>query len=298
MASLEHPDYTRKIMDNHRTDSLLTNDGVRIHYVDVGQGEPVVLLPGFSQTAAQFAKQITELSRDYRVIAVDHRGHGRSGKPDHGYRVSRLAGDLRDLIHTLDLREVTLLGHSLGCTVIWCYLDLFGGDRVGRLVLVDQAAVTSADLVPQEQAVELGGIFTAELAFGIAAGMRGANPDATAKMIVGMMHTPTLSGEDADWITEQNLLLPRKHAVTLHLDHYGNDWRDVLPRITVPTLVIGGASSFFDARVPRWVAAQIPGAQVRVFSEAERGSHLMFWENPELFNTVVREFLTTGRVTS
>ncbi len=278
-------------MDDRKTTYIETNDGVHIHYAEAGRGAPLLLVPGFSQSAEEFSKQIDDLSRDYRVIAVDHRGHGRSEKPDHGYRISRLAADLRDLIHALDLQDVSILAHSLGCAVIWCYWDLFGGERIGRLVLVDQGPVPAADLVAPEQAAELGAVFSAEMAFGIAAGLRGADAISTSESIVGMLHTPALSADDRAWLVEQNLLLPRQHAATLHLDHYGNDWRDVLPRISVPTLVIGGAASFFDARVAQWVAAQIPGAQHRVFSAAEGGSHLMFWENPTLFNAVVREFL-------
>jgi pimeloyl-ACP methyl ester carboxylesterase len=286
-------------MDDQRSGTVHTNDGVCISYIEAGAGSPVVLVPGFSQTAAEFSKQIADLSHDYRVIAMDLRGHGRSAKPDHGYRVSRLAADLRDLVEELDLREITLVGHSLGCTVIWCYWDLFAGDRIGRLVLVDQAAITAADLASSTaEAAELGGVFTAEAAWEIAAGLRGPDAVTTSSAIVHMMHTPMLSTEDFNWILEQNLLLPRQHAATLHLDHYGNDWRDVLPRLSVPTLVIGGEASFFPPSAAKWVAARIPRATLRIFSNSEAGSHLVFWENPELFNTVVREFISTGTVHS
>lgn len=281
----------RKLAGDLPTESFETGDGVRIHYVDAGRGHPVVMLTGFSQSAAEFGKQIDDLSSDYRVIAMDYRGHGASEKPDHGYRVSRLATDLRELLVHLDLQDATLLGHSLGCTVIWSYWDTYGRDRIDRLVLVDQAAVTTADLVPPDRVTELGGIFTFESVLGLTAAMREGAPEATARLLVDMMHTPEMSDDDVEWLVEQNQLLPRQHAATLTLDHCGNDWRDVLPRITVPTLVIGGAVSIFDARVPQWVAAQIPGAQCRVFSAEERGSHLMFWENDKLFNAVVREFL-------
>jgi non-heme chloroperoxidase len=281
-------------MSRHTQSTITTNDGIRIHYTESGDGPPLVMVPGFSQSAAEFRKQIDGLSNDHRVIAVDLRGHGASEKPDHGYRVSRLAADLRDLIDALGLQKVTLLGHSLGCTVIWCYWDLFGGDRVDRLVLVDQPALTAAELAPEGHAAEMGGVFTSEAALGIAAGLRGADAVGTSRAIVGMMHTPSLSTEDLDWIVEQNLLLPRPYAATLHLDHYGNDWRDVLPRITVPTLVVGGAVSLFAPVVAEWLASQIPDAKVRIFSESEAGSHLLFWENAELFNEVVREFLSDG----
>jgi non-heme chloroperoxidase len=281
-------------MAGRRNGYIVTNDSVRLHYAEAGAGAPLVLLPGFSQSAAEFGAQIDDLSRDYRVVAVDHRGHGESDKPQHGYRVSRLAADLRDLLEALDLRDVALLGHSLGCTVIWCYWDIFDRDRISRLILVDQAALTAADLAPAGRAADLGAIFTAQAGLGIAAELRGTDPVGTTRSIVDMMHTAAMSADEVEWIVEQNLLLPREHAATLHLDHYGNDWRDVLPRITVPTLVIGGEVSIFSPGVAQWVAAQIPGAQLRTFSEAESGSHLLFRENAELFNTVVRDFLSNA----
>jgi non-heme chloroperoxidase len=279
-------------MSEYKQGIIMTNDAVGIHYVEVGGGPPLVMLPGFSQSAAEFRKQLDGLGSDHRVIAMDHRGHGASEKPEHGYRVSRLAADLRDVLEALELHKVTLVGHSLGCSVIWSYLDLFGGDRVERLVLVDQPAVTAAELVPEGQAQKMGAIFTAEAAYDIAAGLRGDDATGVSRGIVDMMHTRSLSAVDFDWIVEQNMLLPRPMAATLHLDNYSNDFRDVLPRITVPTLVVGGVHSVFGADLAEWIAAQIPGARLRIFSDSEAGSHLMFWENSELFNLVVRKFLS------
>ncbi|MEU3184309.1 alpha/beta hydrolase [Streptomyces sp. NPDC006923] len=279
-------------MTGEKRSSVTTGDGVRISCAEAGEGAPLLLIPGIAQSAAEFRKQMDDLSRDHRVIAMDPRGHGESEKPDHGYRVSRLAADLRDLIETLELRDITLLGHSLGCSVIWSYWDLFGGDRISRLVLVDEPAVVAADRVPEERAAELGAIFSAETALGIAASLREADGADFWRSLVHTMHTPSLSAADFDWIIQQNARLPLEHTATLHLDHCGNDWRDVLPRITVPTLVIGGEVSIFPPGVARWTASRIPGAEARVFSEAEGGSHLMFWENAELFNAVVRDFVS------
>src|SRR5262245_25578862 len=71
--------------------SVTTNDGVTLRYVEAGSGKPIVCVPGWSQTAAQFKGQVDGLSESYRVIAVDMRGHGESDKPDHGYTIQRLA---------------------------------------------------------------------------------------------------------------------------------------------------------------------------------------------------------------
>jgi len=68
---------------------ITTNDGVKLHYLERGTGQPLVLLHGWSQTAEIFRHQIEALSSRCRVIAFDMRGHGQSEKPGFGYRVHR-----------------------------------------------------------------------------------------------------------------------------------------------------------------------------------------------------------------
>jgi pimeloyl-ACP methyl ester carboxylesterase len=75
--------------------SATTNDGIVLRYEESGSGKPLVCIPGWSQTAAQFKHQLSGLSDRYRVIAVDMRGHGESDKPDNGYTIQRLAKDVR-----------------------------------------------------------------------------------------------------------------------------------------------------------------------------------------------------------
>ena len=93
---------------------VTTSDGVNLHYLEAGSGTPILMIPGWSQTAEQFKYQLSGLSDRYRVIAVDMRGHGESDKPEFGYKISRLAKDTHDLIQALDLDEVNILGHSMG----------------------------------------------------------------------------------------------------------------------------------------------------------------------------------------
>jgi len=101
---------------------IKTNDGVQLHYLEAGTtGLPdLLLLHGGSQTAAQWRKQIEEFSSTYHVIAPDLRGHGESSKPTHGYRTARFAADVHDLIVQLQLKDITVIAHSMGCSVLWC----------------------------------------------------------------------------------------------------------------------------------------------------------------------------------
>ena len=105
------------------------------------------------------------------------------------------------------------------------------------------------------------------------------------------MFSNSLTEEEFEWVMEQNQKISNKDAAALLIDHAFNDWSDVLPRINVPTLVISGEISILPAAGVNWVASQIPGAKEYTFSSAEKGSHFMFWENHERFNSLVQDFL-------
>lgn len=80
-----------------------------------------------------------------RVIALDHRGHGRSSQPGRGYPLHRLAADVHEVLTALDVDEITLLGHSMGVAVIWAYVDVFGDRGIDRLVFADSRPVLVRD---------------------------------------------------------------------------------------------------------------------------------------------------------
>ncbi|MFJ7181128.1 alpha/beta fold hydrolase [Streptomyces massasporeus] len=281
-------------MHGVRSGFATTNDGVRLHYLEAGSGPDMLLVPGWSQTAAQWRHQITDFARTHHVVAVDHRGHGGSDKPDHGYRVARLSTDLHQLIQHLDLTDIVWVAHSMGCALAWSYWDLFGGDRLARLVLFDEPAV----LVRQPYWTDgldehLGALYGLGQIADVVAGLRDPCSDAetlSAKFLDAMW-TPSAEEGDRQWVLAQNLLLPREYAGRLLLDNVMQDWRDVLTRITVPTLVMGGNDSVIPSAAARSVASAIPGATVRILHE--RASHFAFWENPTAFNREVRAFLDT-----
>ena len=83
-------------------------DGVTLHYIEAGAGKPLLIIPSWSLSAEAYKHQLHALSGSRRVMALDMRGHGESSPPAHGYRVSRLAADVRALIDALDLGEVDM----------------------------------------------------------------------------------------------------------------------------------------------------------------------------------------------
>jgi non-heme chloroperoxidase len=272
--------------------SFMTSDGVRLNYLEAGSGKTLVMIPGWSQTAAQFKFQIDGLSDRYHVIAVDMRGHGDSDKPAFGYRIQRLATDVHELLSGLNLQDVTLLGHSMGSSVIWCYYDLFGADRVAKLALIDQSAfLTSNPAWSEQESADAGVLFTAEAVTATANALAGPDGAATTAGFIGGMLTEACPAEMKAWIIEQNMKFPRVHAAELLYNHCHQDWRDVVKRITLPTLVVGGRISLMPWKGVSWVGTTIPGARLEIFEADEGGQHFMFLENPDKFNRLVAELI-------
>ena len=115
---------------------LTTPDRVNLNYTDIGSGRPIVMIHGWPLSGAAFADNATVLAAaGYRVIAYDRRGFGQSGKPRDGYDYDTLAADLDALLTGLDLRDVVLLGFSMGGGEVARYLATRGSGRVGAAIL-------------------------------------------------------------------------------------------------------------------------------------------------------------------
>ena len=272
--------------------SFTTSDGVKLHYREAGKGQPLVMIPGWSQTAAQFKHQLTGLSDKYRVIAIDMRGHGESSKPTHGYRIHRLSADVHEFLVAKGLSNVVLAGHSMGSSVIWGYWELYGGDRLSKLVLIDQMPMITANPIwADQEKTDSGAILDKNSLYDVTNSLAGADGVKTTEGFITGMFTKAYSRDELNWAIQQNLKFPRPYAARLLYDHATNDWRDVLPRINVPTLIVGGKTSLVGWKSQQWMGTQIKGSRVEIFEEAEGGNHFMFMENPDKFNRIVREFI-------
>ena len=111
-------------------------NGVRLHYLAAGEGEPVILLHGYAQNSHMWRPLIAELAKTRTVIAPDLRGFGQSDKPAQGYEKKSLAQDIQGLAAALGLRRVKLAGHDIGLMVAYAYAAQFP-DEVERIALMD-----------------------------------------------------------------------------------------------------------------------------------------------------------------
>ena len=113
---------------------------IELYYEDHGTGLPVVLIHGYPLSGRAWDKQVPVLPEDgHRVITYDRRGFGKSSQPACGYDYDIFGNDLHILTESLDLRNATLVGHSMGTGEVTRYPSRYGSARVARGVLVSQS---------------------------------------------------------------------------------------------------------------------------------------------------------------
>ncbi|NED19497.1 alpha/beta hydrolase [Streptomyces sp. SID9913] len=130
---------------------------VELYYEDHGSGQPVVLIHGYPLNGHSWERQTRELlARGHRVITYDRRGFGQSSKVNSGYDYDTFADDLNTVLETLDLRDVVLVGFSMGTGELARYVSRHGHERVAKLAFLASlepflvARDDNPDGVPQE----------------------------------------------------------------------------------------------------------------------------------------------------
>ncbi|MFV3075628.1 alpha/beta fold hydrolase [Niveispirillum fermenti] len=117
--------------------TIITDDGTQIYYKDWGSGQPVVFSHGWPLNADSWESQMLHMADNgLRAIAHDRRGHGRSSQPWHGHDMDTYADDLAQLLESLDLRDVVLVGFSTGGGEVTRYIARHGKARVAKVALI------------------------------------------------------------------------------------------------------------------------------------------------------------------
>jgi len=261
-----------------------------LHVDDTGgPGRPVVLIHGWPLSGEAFEDNVPALQQaGYRVVTYDRRGFGRSDKPLTGYTYDTLAEDLHTVLTELALRDVTLVGFSMGGGEVVRYCSKFG---VGLLHSVVLASAVPPYLLHTDGNPD--GPLTASEAAKMAAGLT-ANEDS----FYDGFTTQFFSANGQLKVTEQQ----RQEALTLCkqaakpaalacMTAFGTtDFRDELSKVTVPALILHGdadAIVSFEGSGARSHAA-LPGSELRVLTGAPHGcnvSHASEW------NAALLEFL-------
>ncbi|MBF6275268.1 MULTISPECIES: alpha/beta fold hydrolase [Nocardia] len=268
-----------------------TRDEVDIYYKDWGSGRPVVFIHGWPLNADAWDDQLKHVADNgFRGIAHDRRGHGRSAQPWGGYDFDTFADDLNDLLTRLDLRDVTLVAHSMGGGELARYIGRHGNGRVRSAVLLSAIPPLmvrtegNPEGVPDEVFDQIKmGILTERSQFwrDTSEGFFGANRPGTKA---------TQGNRDAFWFMAMHESI---EAGVRCVDAFGyTDFTADLEKFDVPTLIVHGDD---DQIVPidataRKAAKIIPNATLTVYEGGSHGIALVPGDK-ERFNADLLAFL-------
>ena len=262
-------------------------DGELLAFIDTGNkaGPAVVLIHGYTDNARDWAPMLPYLSKQFRLILVDLRGHGRSSKPECCYSRLDFAYDIKLLLDTLGVQKADIVGHSLGSFIAQTFAENWP-ERTARVVLISSTAGPPIGAPPQPLPFDYG----AE----IRKLKEPIEPD--SPFMVAWWSSP--SPVDPDFIRRQ-----RQDAAAIPLrvwlavldqalspEAYAG-LRSTLPRLQARTLLIWGSKDpIIEEPMRKTLRDALPNAQVRVF---EGLGHNPFWEDPAGVAGAINSFLET-----
>ncbi len=264
-------------------------NSVKLFYEDLGTGKPVVFIHGWPLNHEMWEYQLAELPKHgLRCIAYDRRGFGKSDRPWEYYDYDTLADDLKAVLEQLDLRQVTLIGFSMGGGEIARYIGKYGTERLEKVVLI--SAVTpfmlqtndNTEGVPKENFDDMVNKLSQDRPAFLA--------DFGKKFYGVTLLSHPVSQQLLDWNLMLCLMSSPKATVDCVRSFSETDFRNDVPQITVPTLIIHGDA---DKTVPIAIsgnktAALLPHATYKVYEDAPHG---LFITEKEQLNADLMAFI-------
>ena len=258
-------------------------NGTELWREDRGSGKPLLLVHGFPLNHTMWAGQIDVISTQYRVIAPDLRGFGRSdSRPEEKVTMDQFADDLAALLDALEIHEpIVFCGLSMGGYIAFPFVQKYA-DRIGGLILCDTRAAADAPAVAEGRLVAANRVLKEGTKFLVDAMLPRLLANETFERhphVVEGLRAMMMSAPPHGIAAAQRGMAERRDAT------------DSLAKIACPTLVLVGEE---DASSPpaemREMARRIPRSQ---FVEIPAAGHLSPLENPAAVNAAILEFLQT-----
>ena len=237
---------------------------IDLYYEDHGKGKPVILIHGWPLSGASWEKQVDVLlNAGHRVITYDRRGFGHSSKPASGYDYDTFAADLHKLVTTLELRDLALVGFSMGGGEVARYLGSYGSERVTKAVFISSVPPFLLKTGDNPEGLD-------ESVFaGIRKAIVADRPAFLSAFFKDFYNADVLGGTRiSDQAIQNSWNVAAGASAKGSLDcvsAWGTDFRKDLRKISVPTLVVQGDA---DRILP------ISATGIRT-NKAVRGSRLL-----------------------
>jgi pimeloyl-ACP methyl ester carboxylesterase len=271
-----------------------TNDGVKLSYWEAGKGRPLIFIPGWSANGAEYVNVMYLLSKRYHIYVLDPRNQGLSQQVDYGTRISRFGADLKDLVDHLGLKSADFCGWSMGASVLWSYIDLYGTGTIRKAVFIDEplSIYSHADWSEQERR-DAGAITSSPermiAAFTGRAPTNSLYVDSRAFERSQLVDSPYFVNSES--FAREFVKNDIKYMSLVLFDHATGDWRDVVRRkINVPTAIFTGEHSDSPS-AQKWLHAAVPGSEFFYYAGAEQGDHFLAFKNPLKFTQDLSAFL-------
>ncbi|WP_299198835.1 alpha/beta hydrolase [uncultured Amphritea sp.] len=261
---------------------IIAEDGAKIHYLRLGKGSPVIFLHGWSASAKDWLPFASAMADHHEVICWDARGHGGHPlNPGTSTHVREMATDLQRLIHHHDLDKVLLVGHSMGALTLWQYIRDFGCDRLAGVCIIDQ----SPKLVTDEQWKNgIYGDFDRVHNQRLIRTLREDFAEGLLQLVANGYNRKSYENYTRNSRGFQQM---REHLQTLDGEPLvqcwesltAADYRDVLPQISVPALLIyGDESQFYGPAVAEYVKENIPDTELHIYENSDHSPQLFHRE--------------------
>lgn len=284
---LERRNERLELSDLRDPEQVATVDGLALHYLDAGEGPPVLLLHGMGGSLANFPRTIALLARDHRVVAVDLAGFGLSDRPrDADLTPQGQARLVRALMERLGIERADVIGHSLGGAIA-LHLAARYPEVVGRLVLVSSAV--PGRLIPWFlRPVWYPPVVRTIVALCLHCGPArewmwragGWGADVLTPELRQAMRLPSLIRGTTEAITRVGLALAREERLDL-------------ARIGQPVLLLWGAEDrWVDLRSARRLLRALPNARLEVIPRAR---HMVLEERPDEAHAAIVSFLSSAQ---
>jgi non-heme chloroperoxidase len=250
-----------------------TADHVRLRVLSQGRGHALLFVPGWTMTAEIWQKQFDAFAGQYRVLAFDPRGQGQSGKPSHGYDSRHRGADIEAVIQQLNLKDVVLVGWSMGAIDVVNTLLSFGASDLRGVVLVDNS-------VDRNYASGPVGLRLLEK-------VRSTPYETVIDDFVPSMFNPPLEPEELKLWIQRSMETPAFAArEALAKASSGAGLAAALKKTGLPALYL--VTPRFSEEGKKLEAALGPQIRCEVFTNS---SHALFFDEADHFNRSLKVFL-------
>lgn len=269
-----------------KNDEFITIEpNICLHIRDWGQGKPIVFIPGWPLSHEMFEYQFTQLPRHgYHCVGITMRGFGRSSKPWGEYNYDIFADDIKKVLEALDLREVTLAGHSMGGAIALHYMARHKSERISRLALFGAAAPSFTKRPDFPYGLEPAAVDSFIKTCGAD---RGKLNDDFGKIF--FRNENTVSPKLGEWFHNMGMEASPLATEACLIALRDSDLRDDLARVKVPTAIFHSPQDkicLFE--LAQAMTAGIKGSKLIRF---ENSGHGLFYEEKEKFNTELMKFV-------